>query len=614
MMRTQGLRRAPGPAVFAALVAAWSAALLAPQPALACGGFFCNAATQSPIYQAGERIVFIKHGELVTMHIEVRYEGEPTEFAWLLPLPELPQDAQGQPLPLERAVTVSSTKLFDALDSATRPQFNLNSQFDSNDECSDFQFGGCADQAGSVRGGDFGAPPQAAPRPGVDVVEAARVGPYDAQLLEAKSSDALFDWLNANGYYQDPASKQLLGHYIGLGYVFLGIRLQSGKSTGDLRPIALTFGEQAPCVPLRLTGIAATPDMPITVFVAGDGRAVPKNFIHAVVNPMALDWPNVANYFDVIKDAVDTASGRAWVTESSGVVPLDQGTVVSPAVLLDIRQAETLHTLASALQSLVEEAPMVVDVLDDLVCWHPADHPEGDCEPVGAPSEAPKDRLASYVAVAKSAATGDGAVEVDLAAVHARLEATVLTPLGSIVPMLDGLTVTRFFTMLDPDEMVRDPLFAFNPELPDVPRLNTLRVREFQDDACNQFHTRTYPNGHSQTVACADGGCTFFDIPPVPGAPALEFPEVLDESGAPIRFHLEQVAEIDALLDKAQPGAPSLPAQLEIRPPGAAPSLDNARPEVGGCGASPRALEWLLVLSLGLLVGRAATVGRRRRS
>ncbi len=592
---------------LAAALAVLSVSVLAPSPARACGGFFCSAATQSPIYQAGERIVFVKHGQRVTMHIEVRYEGEPTEFAWLLPLPEHPQGADGQPLPLDEAVTISSPRLFDALDAATVPQFTVNGSVEDNDECDGFSCG-ASEVSASARGGFAPNLGGESPDPDVKVVDAARVGPYDAQLIEAQSSQALYDWLNANGYYQDPAAKQLLGHYLGLGYVFLGIRLQSGKDTGDLRPIALTFNEQAPCVPLRLTGIAATPDMPITVFVAGPGRAVPKNFIHAVVNPMALDWPNVTNYFDVVKDAVDTASGRAWVTESSGPVALAPDLVIAPQAVAAFQAADSLRAVLEALWTVAEDVPFVIDVIEEAVCWRPADAPGGGdgCVPVTDPDAEPSVRLSQLWSADQADRQGDATLSVDLGALRQRLDRTVVGPLSDIVPLMKDRTVTRFFTMLDPDEMIRDPLFAFNAQLPDVPRLNALQLREFQDESCDRFQTRTYPNGVTRTVACGDDGCPF-SVGPVPGAPALEFPEVLDETGAPLRFHLDQVAEIDALLDGAQPGSPSLPAQLELRDPAAPPKVDSAKPNLGGCAADPRGVEWLLVVALGLLIGRAAT-------
>ena len=53
----------------------------------------------------------------------------------------------------------------------------------------------------------------------------------------------------------------------------MSTRLQSSSASSskmartqsDIKPIALTMSEQAPCVPLKLTSIAATPEMPILV-------------------------------------------------------------------------------------------------------------------------------------------------------------------------------------------------------------------------------------------------------------------------------------------------------------------------------------------------------------
>ena len=67
-------------------------------------------------------------------------------------------------------------------------------------------------------------------------------------------------------------AEPLLDEYVGKGFTFLGIKLQNGQDSGDIKPIALTMSEQAPCVPLKLTSIAATPEMPILVWVLGEGE------------------------------------------------------------------------------------------------------------------------------------------------------------------------------------------------------------------------------------------------------------------------------------------------------------------------------------------------------
>ena len=101
------------------IVATAAAFSLVAFDASACGGFFCNAGTQSPIYQAGERVVFHQQPGTpeqpgkVTMHIEIAYQGDPTEFGWILPILGPPTDSEGTIAPLEEILAISSTKLFN---------------------------------------------------------------------------------------------------------------------------------------------------------------------------------------------------------------------------------------------------------------------------------------------------------------------------------------------------------------------------------------------------------------------------------------------------------------------------------------------------------------------
>ena len=253
--------------------------VLVDQPAArACGGFFCSAATPVPIYQAGERVLFVRDGDATIMHVEVTYSGDPTSFAWLVPLPGLPLGPDGKPLPLDGALRLRHSSLFPALENGTAPTYALGSSStgqgcnkSSTDDSVDASEGSESEGGRSIYNYSVGSAPS------VFVLQEATVGPYDARVIEAKDAGALFDWLEANGYSQDESARPILEQYALRGYVFLALRLKNDKDVGDLRPIALRLAEDSPCVPLRLTAIAATPNMPILAFVLGPSRAVPKN-------------------------------------------------------------------------------------------------------------------------------------------------------------------------------------------------------------------------------------------------------------------------------------------------------------------------------------------------
>ena len=91
------------------------AALLAlPAPALACGGFFCNAQIE-PVVQTAERVLFrVNDDDTITSVVEIQFQGEVTEFAWIVPIPHVidPEDISTEP-----------AGLFDDLERLTAPRF-----------------------------------------------------------------------------------------------------------------------------------------------------------------------------------------------------------------------------------------------------------------------------------------------------------------------------------------------------------------------------------------------------------------------------------------------------------------------------------------------------------
>src|SRR5690349_7587627 len=89
-------------------------ALLSSTPAHACGGFFCDSAT--PVLQAAERIVFGIDRDLgeVEMHVQITYSGPSKDFAWIVPVPGVPE------------IGITTSALFTQLATRTQPTFALN--------------------------------------------------------------------------------------------------------------------------------------------------------------------------------------------------------------------------------------------------------------------------------------------------------------------------------------------------------------------------------------------------------------------------------------------------------------------------------------------------------
>src|SRR5450755_175351 len=79
--------------------------------AMACG---CFAVTpQTPVVQAGEKILFAKEGDNIVASIQIQYSGSAGEFGWLLPLPSVP------------TLELGTDEIFDTLTSKTQPSYIL---------------------------------------------------------------------------------------------------------------------------------------------------------------------------------------------------------------------------------------------------------------------------------------------------------------------------------------------------------------------------------------------------------------------------------------------------------------------------------------------------------
>ncbi len=404
------------------------AALCLPAAAMACGGFFCNNA--QPVIQAGERILFAADGAQTEMHVQIVYDGPPSEFGWLLPAPP------------DVDVGLSSQALFPALDTALRPRFNLTARFA---DC------GFAGQGGAGGAGGFGGEGEGEGEgegPGVDVLERRALGPFDQAIIRADDVDALVEWLDENGFQRPAGAEAILADYVDTS-VFVALKLLADADVRDIRPIRFRYSAPTMAVPLRPTSVAASRDMGVLIYVLGEGRAVPTNYLHVEINPALLDWDRGAsNYVDLVSAAVDEAGGRAFVTDMSG--PHRGQFAFEPANM-------DLDGLA-ALEDWQGIRPWV-----SLVC-----HP--DVAPAVERFITPPAGMTAADIADCSTPFPDQPVLFDGVGLVAHIRDEVLPVWRGLDGLFEALPdVTRLFTTMSPDEMIIDPMFALNRDLPDVP-------------------------------------------------------------------------------------------------------------------------------------------------
>src|SRR5690606_19195952 len=178
--------------VTAALaLTALTAAVLAPRPASACGGTFCDAGPQTmPVDQSGESILFVMEDGWVEAHVQIEYQGDPAQFAWIVPIMAEPE------------VTPGSQALLQRMLDATVPTFSVDSTFEG--DCNDGPRGGlgCASvDAAFSDGGRFvdeNASPQSDDGPYVRAQDVA--GAFEYAVLQGGTAEGLGEWLDENGY------------------------------------------------------------------------------------------------------------------------------------------------------------------------------------------------------------------------------------------------------------------------------------------------------------------------------------------------------------------------------------------------------------------------------
>ncbi len=268
----------------------------------ACGGLFCSQASPTPIDQAAERILFeVLDDGSVSATVEIKYQGNPNEFSWIVPVSGTPD-----------FVDVAGKDELQLLDQATAPRI-IPPTLGTCDQ--DRAFGGFPSDSDAEASEGEG-------EGGVSVTEYPSVGPFEGiVVVEGGDANELIEWLQDHGYQVTERMRPFIEAYTLEGYKFLATRLRADAEVQDMVPIRFHCPQPNPEIPLRLTAIAAEPEMGFLVFVAGPQRYTTLNYDEIVLDArelrMGLD-PNVGlvnNYFALVSKKLDEQGGQGFVVE-----------------------------------------------------------------------------------------------------------------------------------------------------------------------------------------------------------------------------------------------------------------------------------------------------------
>jgi len=302
--------------LFCALASAIAAIPLYARGARACGGCFHPPPTPTQLVGTvvtDHRMAFSLSTAQTVLWDQIEYTGNPSEFAWVLPVRpgatiELSQDAW-----------------LAALDASTQTVIIGPA---SNCAPPPTQGGGCAFLGGSSSenaGSGFGSA-GAEGAPAVQVLSQQVVGPYDAVTVRASQGEALGAWLDANGFAVPPALQPTIDAFTAAGFDFIALKLRPGESVQAMQPVRVVAPGADPSLPLRMVAAGVGANVTIELFVLSEGRYHPQNFPDATIDFSKLEWDPTrgeSTYTTLMQAALSANAGTGWLTEFSG--PADLG-------------------------------------------------------------------------------------------------------------------------------------------------------------------------------------------------------------------------------------------------------------------------------------------------
>jgi hypothetical protein len=264
-------------------IAAIAAQLVAQtSPAAAFCGFYV-AKADSKLFNKSSKVVLTRDGETTAITMASDYEGEPKEFAVVIPVPTFIERKQ---------IGVVETKTIDHIDAYTAPRLV---EYHDPDPCAPpmAMVAAAPMSRGALQFASGGV--DGTRHKGVTVEANYDVGEYDVSILSAKESDGLVNWLTDNEYRIPQGAQAVLGSYIkqNMRFFVAKVNTERMKLIGGkyLRPLQVRYDTAKFMLPLRLGTVNANGPQDLIVYaLTRNGRVEAANY-RTVKLPSDIDVP-----------------------------------------------------------------------------------------------------------------------------------------------------------------------------------------------------------------------------------------------------------------------------------------------------------------------------------
>jgi hypothetical protein len=292
-----------------------AAVLMSPRAEAFCGYYAGSAGAE--FYNFASEVGIVRQGERTTMTLANGWEGNATDFALILPIPELIDKGD---------VRIADPAIFDRLDEYTAPR-------EVTYDCPDTGWGDSGWWS-TTSSWDTGS--GSGTTSTVTVHTEFVVGSYEIVVLSAAESSGLLTWLNDNGYETSVEAADVLQGYIDGGMYFFAAKVTlEDTESGYLEPLQFGFDAEELMLPIRLGTLnsgGCRQDVILYLLTDDvDGRVEVANYPEVVAEDDCMyrpdKWDSFSAFYEhQLASAMSKVDhGPAWINEyawpSSGCDP-----------------------------------------------------------------------------------------------------------------------------------------------------------------------------------------------------------------------------------------------------------------------------------------------------
>ncbi|CAN5800351.1 hypothetical protein BH09MYX1_BH09MYX1_44980 [soil metagenome] len=285
--------------------------------ASACGGCLHPPLrpNEVPSLVTDHRMAFSISKTQTILWDQIRYAGDPAEFAWVLPVRTGTE------------VEVGHDEFLEALDKGTAPTVvppAVQCFYPQGSQGGGGGFGcGSEDTSAFASARDAGI--NATFDSGTTVVSQKVVGPYESVILRAADGQAITDWLVTHDFVIPDAVKPVIAYYTTQGFDFVAIRLRPNVGTRAMLPIRIVSPGADGTLPLRMVAAGVGASVGLELFVLSEGRYEATSFENAIIDRKAVTWNGStgrSNYAELFQGVVTAHPKGVWITEVASKNPV----------------------------------------------------------------------------------------------------------------------------------------------------------------------------------------------------------------------------------------------------------------------------------------------------